>query len=51
MRGIIAKNVIRTFVLVGAVLLLNACHTIAGMGEDISHAGKGIEHQANKHAP
>lgn len=42
-------NGIAVFVLVGAVLLLSACHTIAGAGEDISHVGKTITHQADKH--
>jgi len=43
------NNVFKAFVLIGAVLLLSACHTIAGAGEDISHAGKAISHQADKH--
>ena len=38
-------------VLSGAVLLLSACHTIAGAGEDVSHAGHAIEKSADKHAP
>jgi predicted small secreted protein len=37
--------------LLGAAPLLGACHTTAGAGEDISHAGKAIEHSAEKHAP
>jgi predicted small secreted protein len=35
----------------GAVLLLGACHTIAGAGEDVSHAGHAVEKSADKHAP
>ena len=35
----------------GATLLLGACHTIAGAGEDVSHAGHAIEKSADKHAP
>ncbi|HEY0282983.1 MAG TPA: entericidin A/B family lipoprotein [Rhizomicrobium sp.] len=38
-------------VLSGAVLALGACHTIAGAGEDVSHAGQAIEKSAEKHAP
>ncbi len=38
-------------VISGAVLLLGACHTIAGAGEDVSHAGHAIEKSADKHAP
>jgi predicted small secreted protein len=31
--------------------LLGACHTTAGVGEDISRTGRAIENSANKHAP
>jgi predicted small secreted protein len=39
------------FALSGAALLLGACHTIAGAGEDVSHAGHAIEKSADRHAP
>ncbi len=45
-----AKRVIKVLVLIGAVLALNACHTMAGVGEDMSQVGKSIEHHADKHA-
>ncbi len=39
-------------VLVLATLpLLAACHTTAGAGEDISHAGQAIERSADKATP
>ncbi len=38
-------------VLSGAFLTLGACHTIAGAGEDVSHAGHAVEKSADKHAP
>jgi len=34
-----------------ALLLLSACHTTAGAGEDISAAGHAISHSATEHAP
>jgi predicted small secreted protein len=39
------------FMISGAALLLGACHTIAGAGEDVSHAGQAVERTADKHAP
>jgi predicted small secreted protein len=39
------------FALSGAGLLLGACHTIAGAGEDVSHAGHAVERSADRHAP
>lgn len=39
------------FALLGATLVLSGCHTIAGAGEDVSHAGHAIEKSADKHAP
>lgn len=37
--------------LVGAALLLNACHTTAGAGEDISKTGSAIENSAKRNTP
>ncbi|MDG5497560.1 entericidin A/B family lipoprotein [Niveispirillum sp. BGYR6] len=34
-----------------ATPLLNACHTMAGAGEDISKTGTAIEKSAEKHTP
>lgn len=44
------KRIATVLTMVGAVILLNACHTIAGLGEDISHVGKKIEKTADKHS-
>lgn len=46
MRKAKANLVIKVLAMAGAVLLLNACHTIAGAGEDISQVGKSIERTA-----
>lgn len=48
------KNFMRALTLLallGVAPLLGACHTTAGVGEDISQGGKAIEHSAEKHAP
>jgi predicted small secreted protein len=37
--------------LAAAVPLLSACHTTAGVGEDVSEGGRALEHSANAHAP
>lgn len=37
--------------LLAAAPLLSACHTTAGMGQDISNTGKAIENSADKHTP
>lgn len=39
------------FTIAGATMLLSACHTIAGAGEDVSNTGKVIQKSADKHAP
>ena len=39
------------FALSGATLVLSGCHTIAGAGEDVSHAGHAVEKSAERHAP
>jgi len=39
------------FVLPGTTLLLDGCHTVAGTGADVAHAGHAVEKSANKHAP
>jgi predicted small secreted protein len=35
----------------GAALLLSACHTTAGAGQDIARTGNAIERSANENAP
>ncbi len=37
--------------LVGAVPLLGACHTMAGAGQDISDTGSALTNSADKHSP
>lgn len=32
----------------GALLSLTSCHTAEGIGEDIQHAGRGIERTAHR---
>jgi len=46
-----ARPAIIALLLLAAVPLLSACHTTAGVGEDISKTGSAIEHSANKAAP
>ncbi len=37
--------------LVGAAPLLSACHTTAGVGQDISQGGTALQNAANNNAP
>jgi entericidin B len=37
--------------LVGLAPLLGACHTTAGLGEDLSAGGHAVTNSAEKHAP
>jgi len=37
--------------LFSAAMLLSACHTTAGAGQDISKTGQAIERSANENAP
>jgi entericidin B len=37
--------------LLGSVPLLSACHTAAGLGEDLSAGGHAVTNSAEKHAP
>lgn len=37
--------------LFASLLLLGACHTAAGVGEDLSSAGRALKSTAEKHAP
>lgn len=41
----------RALALMGVMAVLSACHTTAGLGEDISNTGDAIERSAEKHAP
>jgi predicted small secreted protein len=37
--------------LIGAAPLLSACHTTAGVGEDLSQGGHALSNSANANAP
>lgn len=37
--------------LIAAAPLLGACHTTAGVGEDLSAAGHSVTNSADKHTP
>jgi predicted small secreted protein len=37
--------------LVGAAPLLSACHTTAGIGQDLSAGGNAVTNAAEKHTP
>jgi predicted small secreted protein len=43
--------VLTLLALVGAAPLLGACHTTAGIGEDLSAGGHAVTNSADKHAP
>jgi predicted small secreted protein len=36
-------------ILIAATPVLSACYTARGAGEDLSAAGQGLEHSADKH--
>ncbi len=42
---------ITLLMLAAAAPALQACHTVAGAGEDISRTGDAIERSADKHTP
>lgn len=47
-----AKRFSRTaLALTGLLMVLGACHTTAGFGEDLSNTGDAIERSAEKNAP
>ncbi|MEA2736961.1 MAG: hypothetical protein QOH05_268 [Acetobacteraceae bacterium] len=43
-----ARLLLTLAALVAAAPMLSACYTTRGAGEDLSAAGKGIEHSADK---
>ena len=43
--------ILTLLVLVGIAPLLGACHTTAGVGEDLSAGGKAVTNSAEKHTP
>jgi entericidin B len=51
MRGTTKMLAFSFVALFGAALLLSACNTTAGVGEDMSAGGQAIKRSAEKHAP
>ncbi len=45
------KLAITLVALLGAVPLLSACHTTAGVGRDLSQGGHALTNSANSNAP
>ena len=43
--------VVTLLALAGVAPLLGACHTTAGIGEDLSAGGHAVTNSADKHAP
>ena len=43
--------VLTLLILIGIAPLLGACHTTAGVGEDLSAGGKAVTNSAEKHTP
>ncbi len=48
MRKAFASGLLAIFVLAGAAMLLSACNTVAGFGEDMSAAGQAVGNSAEK---
>lgn len=48
MHETMTKRVTATTLLLGAMLLLAACNTMEGMGEDMQSAGSGLEKEAQE---
>lgn len=43
--------VLTLLALIGIAPLLGACHTTAGVGQDLSAGGKAVTNSAEKHTP
>jgi entericidin B len=43
--------VLALLALIGLAPMLGACHTTAGVGEDLSAGGRAVTNSAEKHAP
>ena len=43
--------ILTLLVLIGMAPLLGACHTTAGVGEDLSAGGHAVTNSAEKHTP
>jgi entericidin B len=43
--------IVTLLVLVAAAPLLSACHTAAGIGQDLSAGGSAVTNSAEKHTP
>ena len=46
--GVNFWRVLAILLLLAATPILSACHTVHGVGEDLSAAGRGIAHTAEK---
>jgi len=44
----VAKVVLAIFLLAGAMTMLTACNTTAGVGQDVSAAGRAVTNSADK---
>jgi predicted small secreted protein len=51
MSGNVGRITLVILVLTGIVPFLNACHTVAGAGQDISATGQAIDKAAKKTTP
>jgi predicted small secreted protein len=43
------RKAIYALVAIWYAVILNACHTMAGLGEDIEHGGQKIQNSAKQH--
>lgn len=48
MNRISSRLIITLLGAIAAMSFLNSCHTAEGLGEDVQHAGRGIERAAHK---
>ena len=44
----VAKVALAAFLLCGALTMLSACNTTAGLGQDVSNAGHAVTNSADK---
>lgn len=47
-RARLASGALALFVLAGVVITLSACNTTAGVGQDVSAAGRAVSNSAEK---
>ena len=51
MKRLSSRLIITVLGAVAAMSFLNSCHTAEGIGEDVQHAGRGIERAAHRAHP